>query len=68
MNKKVIIPVTILTATLSAAFTFKSEDNALAYEKHSTIIEEELTTEAETESSSNTDTQPLSDIDTVSKY
>lgn len=37
MNKKVIIPVTILTATLSAAFTFKSEDNALAYEKHSTI-------------------------------
>ena len=68
MNKKVIIPVTILTATLSAAFAFKSADNALADEKHSTIIEEELTTEAETEPSANTGIQPLSDIDTISKY
>ena len=61
MNKKVIIPVTILTTTLSAAFDFKSADNALADEKHSTIIEEEFTTEAETEPSSDIGILPLSD-------
>ena len=76
MNKKVIISiiaVVLVIAIICGGYflrlhLFKSADNALADEKHSTIIEEELTTEAETEPSSNTGIQPLSDIDTISKY
>ena len=60
MNKKLIIPTALLTATLFTTLAINHTNTALATENFSTVSEES-TTEDESEASTNHEIQPVSD-------
>lgn len=60
MNKKLIIPTALLTATLFTTLAINHTNTALATENSSTVSEES-TTEDESEASTNHEIQPVSD-------
>ena len=58
MNKKLIIPTALLTATLFTTLAINHTNTALATENSSTVSEES-TTEDESEASTNHNTRPI---------